>query len=102
MHRNRIATIADKGVFDTAVTPESGLQPEEVYNILNQLDSLGLIKIAPGGRKPVGCRLQDNKYNKGGLGCNFGETTASLNSRSSFSQTFFKAGRDIVALFWTT
>jgi hypothetical protein len=42
------------GVFNTAVTQESGLPPDEVYNIVNQLASLALIKMDLGGRKPAG------------------------------------------------
>ena len=49
--RNVLTLIADlahnnanSSVFDTAVSKRSGLPPYEVYNYLNELDSLGLIK----------------------------------------------------------
>ena len=50
--RNILTIIADlahnnanSSVFDTAVSKRSGLPPYEVYNYLNELDSLGLIKL---------------------------------------------------------
>jgi hypothetical protein len=38
-------------VFENTVIQESGLTPQEVYKIVNQLASLGLIEIPLGGRK---------------------------------------------------